>query len=368
MKYVLIVALVLSQITLALAQYPGDNGNPITEEDAPRVTIIKLDAGIPVHQFAMPVRNIEVIAIADDSTTLGISRNRHNEVTSTLAPDKPLQEYLQGYISKNYGDQYQQDKGKYLLCLVQVFRINDHRSFPERSYVRIKGASFLSADNVQFQLATQFDTTLVDAEKHPNRDHSRNMARAIDFFLSAADKQNVTGAEHTRQEIEKIAWERYKQPIYTSEHYTDGVYMSYKEFLKNAPTVTNFTIAIEKNKALVYHIHDDSSKNVIPAPWGICYKGQLFRCKWNSFILVKRHGLSFDVLDKDEQNTVYLKVTGGQIVDAVATALFTGDYLGLIPMMGKTDGHSSYLVTYQQDMLDRPYAGMIDPFTGELMF
>jgi len=278
-----------------------------------------------------------------------------------------LQEYLQGYISKKYGEQYQQNNGKYLLCLVQLFRINDHRNAPERSYVRIKGATFLSPDNQQFQLSCQFDTTLVDADKHASRDHSWNMARAIDMFMTAADKQNVTGAPHSRQEIMKIAWERYQQPIYTTTNYIDGVYMSYKEFLKNAPAVNNFTIKTEPGKAHVYHIHDDSNRNVIPEPWGICYKGQLFRCKWNNFIPQKRSGLAFNIIDKDAADSaVFVKVSGGQIVDAVAASIFTG-YL-VLPWMGQTDGRSNYFITYQSDLVDRPYAGMIDPFTGELMF
>lgn len=364
MKYVITVALLLAQVTLAYAQYPGDNGNPVPDEDAPTIRVIKLESSIPVHQFAMPVKNIEVIAIADDSTNLGISRNRYRAINTVSVPDKPLQEYLQGYISKKYGDQYQQNKGQYLLCLVQLLRINDHRSAPERSYVRIKGATFLSPDNQQFQLSCQFDTTLVDADKHASRDHSWNMARAIDMFMTAADKQKVAGTPHSRQEIMKIAWERYQQPIYTANHYTDGVYMSYREFLKNTPAVNNFTIKMERNKAIVYHIHDDSSRNVIPDPWGICYKGQLFKCKWNNFIPLKRHGLAFDIADRD--TIVYLKVTGGQIVDAAAA----GGLLGVLLLKAKdqTDGRENYFVTYQQDLLDRPYAGIIDPFTGELMF
>lgn len=359
MKYVIIVALLLAQITHAFAQTSGDN-----DEDAPGIRTIKLESSIVLHQFAMPVKNIEVIAIADDSTNLGISRNKYREVTSISVPDKPLQEYLQAYISKKYGDQYQQNNGKYLLCLVQLFRINDLRSSPERSYVRIKGVTFLSPDNQQFQLSAQFDTTLIDADKRASRDHKWNMARAIDLFLTAADKPSVTGTPHSREEIMKIAWERYQQPIYTTTRYTDGVYMSYKEFLRNAPSVNNFIIRMEQNKANVYHIHNDSSRNIIPEPWGICYNGQLFRCKWNTFIPLKRHGLTFDIADRD--TTVYLKVTGGQYLDqAVGFGL-----LGVLALRAKeeTDGREAYFVTYLQDLLDRPYARMIDPFTGELMF
>ncbi|OMP79179.1 hypothetical protein [[Flexibacter] sp. ATCC 35208] len=63
---------------------------------------------------------------------------------------------------------------------------------------------------------------------------------------------------------------------------------------------------------------------------------------------------------------VFVKVSGGQIVDAVAASIFTG-YL-VLPWMGQTDGRSNYFITYQSDLVDRPYAGMIASFTGELMF
>lgn len=63
MKLFLTVALLLSQLTLALAQLSNKVSHLAVEPEQPQAEIIKLDVNIPVHQFAMPVKNIQVLAI-----------------------------------------------------------------------------------------------------------------------------------------------------------------------------------------------------------------------------------------------------------------------------------------------------------------
>lgn len=365
MKRFLTAALFLFQFALVSAQDSTNVGNLTFEPEQPPGEIIKLDVNIPVHQFAMPVKNIQVLAICGDNAVLGALQYRTEKVRALAIPDKPLQEYLQEYVNRQYSDQYRKD-GKELLCVIQYLRIGD-RGRLDKSYVRIKAAGFHSSDNQQFQLSCQIDTTLSNDTKRASRKHSENIAQVIDLLMQAADKSRLTVAFHSKEEIVNKAWERYKQPIYSADTLTDGIYTSYREFLKNAPSVRKFRVSMEYNKIVAYHLHDDSTSNVIKEPWGMCHQGRLYRFKWNGFIPLKRNGLSFDLVDFGLETNKDIKGTAGRVVDIVGGLLFLGP-AGIplaIPSAYVRGGYTVNAIPY---LVDPPIATTIDPFTGELMF
>ncbi|MCF6407111.1 hypothetical protein L3C95_29720 [Chitinophaga filiformis] len=109
MRLFLTVALLLSQSAFVLAQISNNVVDPAFEPEQPLGEIIKLDADIRVHQFTMPVKNIRVITICGDNAVLGTLQYRAQKVRALALPDKPLQEYLQEYVNKQYGDQYKKD-------------------------------------------------------------------------------------------------------------------------------------------------------------------------------------------------------------------------------------------------------------------
>lgn len=371
MKLFLTVVLLLSQLIPAFAQDPDNSNNPTPALEQPKTKVIKLNANIPVHHFAMPVKDIQMIAICGDSMNLGYLPYRKRNLRAMAIPDKPLQDYLQEYVNKQYGDQYKSDNGKDLLCLIQYFRIAE--GAVDKAYVRIKAVAFLSADNQQFQLSCQIDTTFIYDNKRDSHAHSENIALAIDLLMQAADRQNITTAFHSRNEILNIAWRGYKQPIYTTSQFNDGIYTSYKEFLKNAPSITNFTLGIEYGKVVAYNIHDDSTCNIINMPWGMCYQGQLYRYNMNWFIPIKRHGLSFMFTDPQFKSNQDVKITGGQVADyagqtaeAVAALLLLG--VVWIPGFHVPGSNLVNTIPYINNLIDPPIATMIDAFTGELMF
>lgn len=365
MKLFLTVALLLSQLIPAFAQDSDDSNNPMPVPEQPKTKVIKLNANITVHHFAMPVKDIQMIAICGDSMNLGhLPYKKSNFKKAIALPDKPLQDYLQEYVNKQYGDQYKSDNGKDLLCLIQSFRIAE--GAVDKAYVHIKAVAFLSADNQQFQLSCQIDTTLVYDNRRDSRAHSENIAQAIDLLMKAADRQNITTAFHSKDEILNIAWRGYKQPIYTTSQFNDGIYTSYKEFLKNVPSVTNFTLGVEYGKIVAYHIHDDSTCNIINQPWGMCYQGQLYRYNVNWFIPMKRQGLSFMVTDPEFKSDQELKITGGQAAESVAAFLLFG--IVQLPGFHVPSGNLIGTLPFLNNQIDPPIATMIDPFTGEFMF
>lgn len=223
------------------------------------------------------------------------------------------------------------------------------------------------SDHQQFQLSCQIDTTLSNETKHASRDHSENIAQAIDLLMQAADKQTLITAFHSKEEIFSKAWERYKQPIYGATSFTDGIYTSYREFLKNAPSITNFKVKLEYSKIVAYRIHDDSTSSAINEPWGMCHQGQLYRFKWNGFIPIKRNGISFDLIDLGLETNRDVKTSGGEVADIVGGIAFLGvTSIGLfIPRAYVRGGYPVNSIPY---LVDPPIATTIDPFTGELMF
>lgn len=319
---------------------------------------------IPVHQFATAIKNIQVMVICGDNAILGILQYRTDRARALAVPDKPLQEYVQEYVNRRYSGQYKKD-GKELLCVIQYLRIGDLGRLG-KSYVRIKAAGFQSSDNQQFQLSCQMDTTLSNDTKRASRKHSENIAQAIDLLMQAVDRPKLTAAFHSREEIFDKAWERYKQPIYSADTFTNGIYTSYKEFLRNTPSIQKFRVRMEYNRIVAYHIHDDSTSNVIKDPWGMCHEGKLYRFKWNGFIPLKRNGLSFDLVDFGLETNKNSKVSAGQVVDIVGDIYFLG--LPGIPPIIPSAVRGVYPVDAIPYLVDPPIATTIDPFTGELMF
>lgn len=373
MKLFLTVALLLSQLipVFAQAQDQGDSINPTPTLEQSKIKVIKLNANIPVHHFGIPIKSIQMIATCGDSINLGYLPYRRSNLRTLAVPDKPLQDFLQEYVNKQYGDQYKRDNGKDLLCLIQYLRIAE--GDVEKAYVRMKAVAFLSSDNQQFQLSYQIDTTLVYDNKRSKRAHSENMAQAIDLLMQAADKQNITTAFHSRDEILNIAWRGYKQPIYTTSQFNDGIYTSYREFLKNTPSVANFTLGIEYGKVVAYNIHDDSTCNIINHPWGMCYQGQLYRYNVNWFIPIQRQGLFFMFTDPEFKFDQDVKITGaqvagyvGQTAEAVAGLLLFRVFR--MPGFPVPVSNLTNTIPYMNNMIDPPLTTMIDAFTGELMF
>lgn len=369
MKLFLTVVLFLSGLIPVFAQYPDSTNGPGPVPEAPKTRILKLDADIPVHHFAMPVKDIQVIAICGDSVNLGYVPHRRSRVIAI--PDKPFQEYLQQYVNRQYSDQYKRDSGKNLLCLIQLFRIA--QGSVDKSYVRVKAVVFLSADNEQFQLSYQTDTTLV----YDSHVHSKNMAVAIDHLMKAADRSNVTTAFHSRDEILTIAWKGYKQPVYTDAKLNNGIYISYREFLKNTPAVTNFTLDVKYGKVVAWQVHDDSSRTIINKPWGMCYHEQFYYYNKDWFIPVERQGFFFVFPDPAFKSPPNNKITGAEVAEfagwaggAVASTIFLGVVPGgwRMPRSSVPGGNLLQTLPYIYHLIDPPIATMIDPYTGELMF
>ncbi|TWV99120.1 hypothetical protein [Chitinophaga pinensis] len=178
--------------------------------------------------------------------------------------------------------------------------------------------------------------------------------------MAAADKQSAASRKYSREEIVKRELRLYEAPAYNMENYTDGVYLTYNEFINNTPSVKSFKPLFEANWAKIYAVNQDSSKTLIPAPWGMCYNGQLYLYAQRNLIPFSRDGRAFlfrqylHTEDRNKSVAIASAAKAGLIGLAAPNPMYSQD------IMSVTD------IPHIEGIL--PEATTIDPFSGKLMF
>jgi hypothetical protein len=313
------------------------------------------------YQCAFPVRDVEVMIANGDTTRLGFVQTGVNNKLREARPDRPIQQYIHDYIQDTYKEQYKSE-APYLLIVIKYFRIGERTGIGrEKAFVRLKADAFRSDDNISYQLACTFDTVLERKGADVTKRFSQYIGESIDLLMAAADKQSAASRKYPREEIVKRELRLYDAPAYNMESYTDGVYLTYNEFINNKPSVTAFKPLFEANWAKIYALsRDSSSTTLIPAPWGMCYKGQLYLYAQRNLIPFSRDGRAFlfrqylHTEDRNKSVALASAAKAGLIGLAVPNPMFSQN------IMNVTD------IPHIEGIL--PEATTIDPFSGKLMF
>ena len=359
MKSIIAFAIFSLQCALAFAQ-TTDTAFP-NAGNAPKSIIIKLNSPLQQkYQYAFPVKDIEVMIANGDTGRLGFVQTGVTNKLREARPDKPLSQYIRDYIHDTYGAQYKSE-APYLLIVIKYFRIGERTGIgKEKAFVRLKADAFKSDDHISYQLACTFDTVLERKGTDVTKRFSQYMGEAIDLLVAATDKQLVATRQYPRQEIIQRELRLFEAPAYNMENYTDGVYLTYNEFINNAPSVKAFKPLFEAGWSRIFAVNPDGSKTPIPTPWGMCYNGQLFIYAQRNLIPFSRDGRAFlfrQYLHTEERNKSVATASAaraGFLGTAVPTAIFSRE------IMSVTD------IPHIEGML--PEATTIDPFSGKLMF
>lgn len=191
--------------------------------------------------------------------------------------------------------------------------------------------------------------------------HDDNISEAIQLFYLACEEAagRYTGdTVLTEADIVAREQEQFKAPIYMATAYTEGVYLTYKEFLANAPSVRDFDIVVKKKKTRVYVNGADSSRKELLSIWGLSKRGKLYKYHAKKLMPIERQGNQFvlskymDDVNKRNRSNFWGGMTLGVVVGGLAIA--AGDP-AMLTDWSNVAGHSAE-------------ATVVDGESGELVF
>jgi hypothetical protein len=326
MKHAFIVALLLIPI--------GTFAQTHTEDAAAKnekVKVIHLDArryratGEPLLRLS----GIKVIPLCADTTQLGFVQVGMTNKKIRAVPDKPYTPYLQDFVNTILGGEFV-PSGRQMLWVIKDLRVNETTEmFSEHAFVRLKADAYIhvpASDSAHptYRLLKAFDTVLVKGGMDVTSKHDKNIAQAIQlFYLSCEDAAGAysAGTSMTEAAIMDSTLQPFKAPIYQDTAYKKGIYLTYQEFLGNAPAISDFEIDVKKRKkTVVYTMGTDSIRKEVTYMWGVSYKGELYKYDAGELVPIERKNNAFvlskymDDINRRNQSIFWNTIAFGVIV------------------------------------------------------
>lgn len=360
MKRILLLIPLLALVQLVDAQ-PAEPSGYV--EKPKKVKMPKyFVAGFP--KKSIPVTTIQIRQTVWDSTRLGFLEKGMFNMKTEAVPADNLTEFLQEYVTKQYKEGYKKT-GNTLLIVVNELRINERTMFSsDNAFTKIGADAWIAADGISFRHVASIDSVLLyTGMVDVTSEHGTNIAKGL-YHLVLTALKNAQAGDYinplmvTEEEIISKAREGSRSPILTASTYKEGAYMSFAEFLQNAPSVSSFeTIVVDKKKIKIEMMEAGVRKEIIP--WGICKGGDIYKYYEQSLVPIEKNNDGFIISDYIEKSRrrnsgIYMgAILGGAIGAGIASG--TAKKMYLVPEI-------PYLKKKQ------PEACAIDMETGEFTF
>lgn len=312
----------------------------------------------------IPFAKIKVLPMLWDTTSLGFVQKGLDNSVATSKANKPIDEFLNGYIAAQYSHLMEPGSGK-LLWVIKDLRVGERTAAMwEKSYVRLKADIYISADRDKYVFSSAFDTAILcKGGMDATSKHDDNIALAINLLLqeSINKKDNRQGNTYTIEELSGKEQQRFAVPALVDTEFKNGVYASFDEFLQNKPSIDSFELTVVKRRVSVYAIAANGSKTALEKPWGVCRQGEIYKFLDGRLIPV----------EKKDRGYIVSTFAGAleRRNSGIMAAAFLGGLAGAAIAEGSTKG-DMYFVTGFHHISERfyPFASAIDMETGKLIF
>jgi hypothetical protein len=369
--------------TIAHAQYADDNRkakdpfkagkkakNTDSSNDVPQtISLTDFDPEKKVPA-GMAISDIRVMNAVSDSSLLGyVQTGAFNKWVEAL-PDKPYTAYLQSYVDRRYGRMYKKHAVP-LVWVIQELRIGE-RTFgmSEKGYLHLKAIVFAGNGNGTFKRLTELDTVLIKGSMDVTHRHRENITDALHILLEhsltkGALLQKVDSSVYTISAIREEALQRYQKPVLQSKEHADGIYLTFKEFINDQPSILNIAYSLEHNTVRFFYTDSSRKKTFVDKFWGVRKNGLLLKQYYDLLIPIEQKENSIVLtgylpLSRRKNNytlfNIPVEMVGGLIGDAIMETA-TGGPLGkgILP----TVDNIPYIVKKP------PFATGVDIETGE---
>ncbi|MCF6407222.1 hypothetical protein L3C95_30285 [Chitinophaga filiformis] len=304
----LFVSIFTLSATITNAQYADDNvtvhdhltskdpfktnGKSI-DIDSSKLTKISLPDTVTEAVSGVDISGIEIVNAVSDSTILGYIQTGMFNKWKPAAADKPLTEFLQSFVNKQYTYLYKKDAGK-LLWVIQEVRISERTfSMSERSFLHFKAISYTGDSNGRFRKVAALDTILVRGGMDVTRKHGNNIADALQLLLArSVPALQANDTAYTISEVKEKALARYNVPAFQAKEHTDGIYLTFQEFINDQPSFTNIAYDLDDKKVRFFYTDSTGKKTYVDKFWGVRKEGMLLKQHYNVFIPIDQNQTS----------------------------------------------------------------------------
>jgi hypothetical protein len=367
--------------TITNAQYADDNvtisdhrnakdpfkaNSTSMDIDSSKLTKISLPDLNTEAVTGMGISGIEIVNAVSDSSILGYIQTGMFNKWKPAAGDKPLTEYLQSFVDKRYTSIYKTGATK-LLWVIQEVRIGERTfSMSERSFLHFKAISYIGNSNGRFRQVAALDTILIRGGMDVTHKHGDNIADALQLLFTKsflAPQANDTG--YTMSEIKEKALARYNVPALQAKEHTDGIYLTFREFINDQPSITNIAYDLDNKVVRFYYTDSAGNKTYIDKFWGVRKDGMLLKQYYNLFIPIDQNQTSiylvnYLAMSRRNNNAIVWRslgagLAGGLVGGAILGATGGASTTGSIPLVEN--------VPYIRKKA--PFATRVDIETGE---
>lgn len=288
--------------------------NCFSQMDEKRVDLSEykvLPVSIPKSESheKFPFRTVYVHDIRHDTTCLGIdskAMGRHMTLLNTRSSlDKEVRRFYLSLIDSTGADNIE------LHCFIRKLILSDHIYVDPGEDQRLTGnkyegvetsgviytAEFYCYENGLYTPVCRFDSSIV------NR---RSVARAGEEYLaqiltsslrkaSHFDKEKLKAGRHiTPEAMDNHNKQRFIIPVLTDTP-VKGVFLTFKEFLNNTPSYTEFTVDKDPVGDYLYVKKEKGKEELMKDVWGYCDGKDYYIFSANNYFKMFRAGNGFKV-------------------------------------------------------------------------
>lgn len=378
-RWILVIIITLSA-TSTFAQYADDNvtvndsrkskdpfkgKNKAQELDSLKLAKISLpdpDVNMEdVSSTGIEISGIQIINEVSDSSILGYVQTGMFNRWKPAGFDKPFTDYLQSYADQHYRSIFKQDAPP-LLVVIQEVRIGERTfSMSERSFCHFRAISFAGDGHGKYKQITTLDTIITKGGMDVTHKHGENITKALQLLLVKSGKTTQTAnATYSISEIKEKVTERYNVPALQAKEHPDGIYLTFKEFIDDKPSITDFEFSTNSDQVTQFYHKDSSGKiTYFDKFWGVRKSGAL----------LKQHYDASLIPIEQKQNSIYLTnylANSRRNNSALIWSSIGGGLIGTAIAAGSTAGTIPFVENIPYIKKKEPYATRVDIETGEL--
>lgn len=294
------------------------------------ITLPSFNAGSKVLP-AINVSDIRIMNAVSDSSLLGYVQTGLFNRWMEAIPDKPFTTYLQSYVDRRYKPVYTTGAPA-LVWIIQELRINERTfNMAEKSFLHLKAMSYISNGGDSFRLVNELDTILVRGGMDVTHKHGDNIADALQILLEQSLSNDLQTPKtdnpvYTMTAIREKAQQRYNIPALQAATHADGIYLTFKEFINDQPSVSNISYSLDHNSVRFYYTDSNGNKTFVDKFWAVRKNGVLLKQHDNMLIPIeqKQNGLILtsylSLARRKNSQTLGIMMGGGLIGGAIAGA------------------------------------------------
>lgn len=217
-------------------------------------------------QLSSPVSAVQVITSLSDSTSLGYKTG--------LSPDGNCTEWLQKYVSTQYKSSFTKE-GRKLLWIVKDISVGNDVGNTDTWVLQLKADVYAATADNGYNPLFSIDTVLVGAD-YSTIIKDGMQALFVRSAVTTADKKTSVPVS----ELVNKTRSKFNVKILKDSIYQQGIYLSFEEFKRNSPSLTN--VLLDQNsegKVTVYQLSSDSVRTPVDNAWGISIRNELYALK-----------------------------------------------------------------------------------------